>query len=159
MLIKTYSLRPNCVSCWTIYTLFYVLYRKYFQCIAPFKHRGNYIDHNFQLILLNIPQFRLSYRIYVILSETEGLWRKVNKYDFGTNIWNSDILLVEPQRTSCIRTENLPSALLDLYLYRHLIRLTPLCSYTSLITVMRLVTNVSVNDGPHIRRWSHSIIK
>jgi hypothetical protein len=49
------------------------------------------------------------------------------------DIWNVDILLVGLQKTSVIRTENLPSALLNLYLYRHIICLTIPCSYISLI--------------------------
>ena len=53
--------------------LFYFFYVKRFECIVPLQHSGYYIVQDVQRIILNILLLRPSYRIYVTLSETEGL--------------------------------------------------------------------------------------
>lgn len=46
---------------------------KHFECIVPLQHSAYYIEQKVEHILLNILMLRLSYRIYVTLSETEIL--------------------------------------------------------------------------------------
>jgi hypothetical protein len=77
---------------------------KHFDCIVLLQRSGCYTDQNVEHILLNILLHKLSCRIYVTLSETEGLSWEVNMYDSGTrhlkfwysprgtaeNLWYSD---------------------------------------------------------------------
>jgi hypothetical protein len=81
------------------------------------QHSGYYIGQKVEYILRNISLLKLSYRIYVTLSEMEGLtwpdvtWRTILERD----IWNFYIILVGLQKAFDIRTENLPNALLNLF--------------------------------------------